>query len=248
MDYLEMLAKLGVGNAHPGGYSATLAQLEQWPIPPGVKVLEIGCGTGRTACLLAERGCHVTAVDYREDMIAKAIGRAKNQQSKVQFLQADARNLPFTNESFDIVLLESVTLFAGIQKPISEYFRVLKPGGTLYDREMMAMSEASDELLVQVKELYGFDELPTQDTWQHHFTAAGFGELQCWEPSHFHPDMAAEEEQYPDFSQRADEDTLLNQELWETASRYHQLMDHFADELGYGLFIAQKPPRSREKH
>ena len=70
---LDMLAKLGVGNAHPGGFGETIEQLKNYPIEKGKRVLEVGCGTGRTACFLAEQGCEVTAVDIRPEIIAKAI-------------------------------------------------------------------------------------------------------------------------------------------------------------------------------
>ncbi|UUZ83362.1 hypothetical protein LJK88_05535 [Paenibacillus sp. P26] len=42
MSYLDMVAKLGVGGAHPGGFEATLEQLQRFPIPPGSRVLDVG--------------------------------------------------------------------------------------------------------------------------------------------------------------------------------------------------------------
>lgn len=65
MNYHEMIAAMGEGAAHPGGYKGTLAFLDGVDIPPGLRVLEVGCGTGRTACLLAQKGAKVTAMDRR---------------------------------------------------------------------------------------------------------------------------------------------------------------------------------------
>ena len=42
MNYIDMISKLGIGNAHPGGFAATLAQLERYPLRSGDHVLEVG--------------------------------------------------------------------------------------------------------------------------------------------------------------------------------------------------------------
>ncbi|CAM3685965.1 class I SAM-dependent methyltransferase [Marinicrinis lubricantis] len=235
-----MLAKLGVGNAHPGGYGATLEQLKHWPIAPGSRVLEVGCGTGRTACHLARNGCVVTALDFREDMLAKAVKRAAEEGVSVHFVQGDARRLPFAAHGFDVVFLESVTLFAGVYEPVKEYYRVLKSGGALYDREMMALNLPSPELLYEAKDLYGFDMLPTQQEWLRIFEQAGFREVLCWNPGKLSQKVGEDESLYPDFGQTPDQDTLINPELWQTALRYHQMIEKYGDDLGYGLFVSKK--------
>ena len=71
MNYIHMLSRLGMGSAHPGGFEATLRMLKNYPIQPGSRILEVGCGTGRTACHLSEMGYQVTAIDLNENMIKK---------------------------------------------------------------------------------------------------------------------------------------------------------------------------------
>jgi 2-polyprenyl-3-methyl-5-hydroxy-6-metoxy-1,4-benzoquinol methylase len=69
-----------------------------------LKILDIGCGTGRHDIELARRGYNVTGVDLSESMLAKAKEDAAKANVKVKFEQGDARTLPFTEE-FDFVMM-----------------------------------------------------------------------------------------------------------------------------------------------
>ena len=69
-----------------------------------IRVLDIGCGTGRHAIELAKRGYSVTAVDLSEAMIDKAREKARTQAVEVDFRVADARNLAYESE-FDLVIM-----------------------------------------------------------------------------------------------------------------------------------------------
>ncbi|HEV8653885.1 MAG TPA: class I SAM-dependent methyltransferase [Candidatus Limnocylindria bacterium] len=69
----------------------------------GMDLLDVGAGTGRHAIRLAARGARVTAIDFSEEMLAKA--RAKPGAECVRFLMHDvAHPLPFADRSFDRVL------------------------------------------------------------------------------------------------------------------------------------------------
>jgi 2-polyprenyl-3-methyl-5-hydroxy-6-metoxy-1,4-benzoquinol methylase len=67
-------------------------------------ILDIGCGTGRHSIELARRGYTVTGIDLSESMLAKARLKARQAGVEVEFIQADARNLQFSNE-FDLVIM-----------------------------------------------------------------------------------------------------------------------------------------------
>ncbi|HOX22090.1 MAG TPA: class I SAM-dependent methyltransferase [Elusimicrobiales bacterium] len=69
-----------------------------------LKILDIGCGTGRHSIELAKRGYNVTGVDLSESMLARASEKASLAKVKVPFLRHDARNLPFSGE-FDAALM-----------------------------------------------------------------------------------------------------------------------------------------------
>lgn len=100
-------------------------------IKSGMSVLDIGCGTGRVRQALPER------IDYLGlDNSPELLEVAKRKYANNKFIQADARQLPFPNNSFDAVLLiATVHHFfnkADRLKVLSEAKRVLKPSGKIY--------------------------------------------------------------------------------------------------------------------
>ncbi len=69
-----------------------------------IKILDIGCGTGRHAIELAKRGYHVTGVDLSENQIKRAREKAKEAGVTIDFQIQDARHLPFDGE-FDLAIM-----------------------------------------------------------------------------------------------------------------------------------------------
>jgi 2-polyprenyl-3-methyl-5-hydroxy-6-metoxy-1,4-benzoquinol methylase len=69
-----------------------------------IKILDIGCGTGRHDIELAQRGYNVTGIDLSQEMLEKAKQNALLKNVSINFVCADARSLSFENE-FDVVLM-----------------------------------------------------------------------------------------------------------------------------------------------
>ena len=69
-----------------------------------LRILDVGCGTGRHAIELTQRGYRVTGVDLAESQLGRAREKARDQHLCIEFLRHDARNLPFHAE-FDVVLM-----------------------------------------------------------------------------------------------------------------------------------------------
>jgi len=69
-----------------------------------IKILDIGCGTGRHAIELTKRGYNITGVDLSESQLERAMEKARELNMEVQFLLHDARKLPF-NREFDLAIM-----------------------------------------------------------------------------------------------------------------------------------------------
>jgi 2-polyprenyl-3-methyl-5-hydroxy-6-metoxy-1,4-benzoquinol methylase len=69
-----------------------------------LKIIDIGCGTGRHAIELAKRGYQVTGIDLSESQLKRAREKAKEQGVEINFQKHDARNLPFAAE-FDLAIM-----------------------------------------------------------------------------------------------------------------------------------------------
>lgn len=69
-----------------------------------LKILDIGCGTGRHAIELTKRGYKITGVDLSDSQLARAREKAEKQNVRMDFLKHDARNLPFVKE-YDLVIM-----------------------------------------------------------------------------------------------------------------------------------------------
>lgn len=90
------------------------------------KILDVGAGTGRVSLPLALAGAQVTALDISE----KILELLKRKNKKITTVVGEAENLPFENESFDIVT--AAFLIVHLKDPkifFDEVYRVLKPDG-----------------------------------------------------------------------------------------------------------------------
>lgn len=96
-------------------------------IPTEIKVLDAGCGNGKNMIYLQNKGISVKGIDFSEKLLQ--ICRDK----KLDVEEADIRNLPFNNNSFDYVIsiavIHHLSKESDRHKAITEMLRVCKPGG-----------------------------------------------------------------------------------------------------------------------
>ncbi len=102
----------------------------------GLAVADLGCGTGRTAVALAERGAQVTAVDFSEGMLAQA--RSRPGAGRVRFLVHDLEKpLPLGTDSVDRVLCSlALEHVEGLDAAFREMARICRPDGRVVIMEM----------------------------------------------------------------------------------------------------------------
>jgi len=135
-----------------GGLAGTRSLIERLGIPKdeNFRVLEVGCASGFTSCMIAkEYGCQVTGIDISEVLISKAQDRADRMElTNVRFQVADATQLPFDDNSFDAVFgVALVALIPLKVEVLNELIRVIKPGGSIGTLDLFAKSNAKKEIV-----------------------------------------------------------------------------------------------------
>ena len=102
-----------------------------------IRALDLGTGAGFFSFILNDLGCQVTGIDYSEEMLKNARRNAERLgYGEVTFLQMDAQNLRFEDESFDFIYTRNVTwTLPDPAKAYHEMLRVLAPGGRLMNAD-----------------------------------------------------------------------------------------------------------------
>jgi len=100
------------------------------PLRPGMRVLDVACGSGNLAVLAARRGCTTNGVDIAANLIAQARARAAAEGLGIEFIEGDAEALPYGDGEFDAVVSMFGAMFAPRPEVVAaELLRVTKPGG-----------------------------------------------------------------------------------------------------------------------
>ena len=134
---LEDLAP--IDEFHIRGREATRELASQVKLNSNHKVLDVGCGIGGASRFLAsEYGCHVTGLDLTDEYCraAQSLADRLGLASHVTYRQGSALDMPFEDNSFDVVWTQHAAMNIGDKpKLYSEIARVLRPNGhfAMYD-------------------------------------------------------------------------------------------------------------------
>jgi ubiquinone/menaquinone biosynthesis C-methylase UbiE len=91
-----------------------------------IRALEVACGPGHITAMMADTGATVTGVD----LVPAMIETARRLHPGIEFIEANAEQLPFADDAFDVVLVNfAIHHFARPDVVCTEIRRVLKPGG-----------------------------------------------------------------------------------------------------------------------
>ena len=98
----------------------------------GDRVLDVACGTGNAAIPAAVAGGEVTGLDITPELFEDARRRAGEAGVELDLVEGDAQDMPFDDQSFDVVVSTFGCMFAPDHKRAAgEIARVLKPGGRM---------------------------------------------------------------------------------------------------------------------
>jgi SAM-dependent methyltransferase len=147
------------------------------------KVLDVGCGGGRTIEKLAKMATLVYGIDYASGSVAAS--RAHNKwviaEGRVFIERASVSRLPFTNDFFELVTaVETQYYWPDVVNDMREIMRVLKPGGRLIVVAESYRGGRHDWLLGPVMRLIGSHRLSVDDH-RALFQSAGYTEVELFE-------------------------------------------------------------------
>ena len=131
---------------HPGGADLSARLIRGLHLPPNARVLDVACGIGTTARLLArDFSLNVVGLDASAVNVTKAEGLLRGETAT--FVTADAARVPFPDDSFDAVVCEcAVSTFADQPGVVAEFARVLRPGGVVGVTDMVVEGELPKDI------------------------------------------------------------------------------------------------------
>lgn len=104
--------------------------VERLGISADERVLDVACGTGNVSIPAAATGAKVTGLDISPKLLEDAKRNAENAGVEIEFIEGDAQDLPFDDNTFDVVTSTFGCMFAPDHaKTAAEIVRVLRPGG-----------------------------------------------------------------------------------------------------------------------
>ena len=251
-DFVGQLAD-AVPGMHLGGHDATQALAGMCHLDATSRVLDIGCGPGNTACFIAKQyGSRVHGIDISEVMIAKAKERARRRglEDIVEFRVADAFQLPFEDDSFDVAIVESVlTPLPGDKKQaLREMVRVVRPGGRIGANESTVDPSAPEEWLALLAEHPAIHGYFTPQTLRNLFEESGLQVVEMIEAQYVDTPKVLKDiglrgvlsfmiRAYPKILLK-----LLRDARFRKASRIDDKVTKRGKEyMGYALIVGQKP-------
>ena len=116
-------------------------------LKPGYKVLDVCAGTNDIGIRLLrkEPRISVTAIDRSKEMQEEGQRRARKYGVRIESVIHDVHELPFPDNSFDVVTLQAASRHLRLDKVLPEILRVLKPGGEFYHSDILKPSNRAVE-------------------------------------------------------------------------------------------------------
>ena len=154
----KFLKNLGKTRLRPGGIKGTNFLFAHIEFKKGDRILEVACNRGVNLLALAKQYPKTIFIGIDVDKVAileAQLEAMKNNLNNIEFIRADAFHLEFPENSFDYIISNKSKT-----KALSEYYRVLKPGGLLLTHDILLLNnyektkkQLSDAINVNVSPL-----------------------------------------------------------------------------------------------
>ncbi|MFC9929210.1 methyltransferase domain-containing protein [Streptomyces sp. NPDC127190] len=254
----DLLSEVMGGNIHLGYWHSdeddasveqatdTLTDMvaERLGLSSGLRVLDVGCGSGKPAVRIAGRwDVHVTGITISAQQAETAAARPEvgENSGQVAFRQGDGMALPFGDAQFDgVYAIESFLHMSDRGKAIAEAARVLRPGGTLVTANPYQQGELDEreaEIVAANRRLFQIPPLGDADTYVAHMENAGLKVVEVLDIGEnvrrSHTLAAAAIRQATETF-----DDAFSEQLTEAAD----IIERFGDlpQVGYGIIVARK--------
>jgi ubiquinone/menaquinone biosynthesis C-methylase UbiE len=166
--------------------------IDHLAIKPGDSILDVGGGTGILIPLLhktAGDGGKIVSLDIAEEMLKQA--RNNGYSKNIHYIQADAAAIPFSEESFDLVVCYSCfPHFLDKPRALAEMTRVLRNGGHIAICHT-ASRQAINELHKSIGNAVGNDTIPDEATMRKMLAASGLKPAEIRDEPHRYLVIAA---------------------------------------------------------
>ncbi|MDW7732845.1 MAG: methyltransferase domain-containing protein [Methanolobus sp.] len=214
-------------------------------LPPGARILDIGCGVGMQTLHLAGmcENCHITASDIYQPYLDKLMENAaeKGLAGKISAVRASMDDLPFSDCEFDVIWCEGAIFVIGLEKGLNYWKHFLREGG------YMALTEATwftDTPSEEAKQLWqvSYPDIKTIPETEQTIESTGYKVISSfklpasawWDDyyDHFDRMLASAEAK---FKGNTDAEMVM-----EFSRKEMEVFREHSDEYGYTFFVMQK--------
>lgn len=209
-----------------------------------LKIADIGCGTGASTLLLAQKlNAQITAVDFLQEFLEVLKDEARNTglSDQINTLCCSMAELPFTDGEFDVIWSEGAIYNIGFEKGIKEWKRYLKPGGLLVVSEITWLT-ASRPAEIQSYWEHEYLEIDMASSKfrileKHGYSPVGYFVLpeHCWMENYYRPLQNG----FKDFLDRhghsEEAKAIIETEILEI-----EMYERYKSFYSYGVYIAKK--------
>ena len=248
MDDLDLLVDLhrNAKRQGPGGEDETRLSIELSGLSgaKGLKVADIGCGSGASTLVLAkELDASVTAVDFLSGFLGQldVAAQRKGLGGQITTLAASMDSLPFAERSFDAIWSEGAIYNMGFENGVKTWRCFLKPEGILAVSELTWLTRQRPAEIEQ----YWNQEYPEVDTAsakmavleENGYSPVGYFTLpeRCWLDNYYRPTQ----ERFASFLSR-NGNTESARAIVEAEENEIALYERFSAFFGYGYYVARK--------